>query len=35
MAPAGANLSNKAGLPAASFRSEDWPVRTFGRKSPY
>lgn len=30
-----ANLYNSAGLPAASFRSDDWPMRTMGRKSPY
>lgn len=30
-----ANLYNSAGLPAASFRSDNWPMRTTGRKSPY
>jgi sialate O-acetylesterase len=35
MNPVGANLYNSAGLPAAPFRSDDWPMRTHGRKSPY
>ncbi|MDF3057262.1 MAG: hypothetical protein K0R17_1477 [Rariglobus sp.] len=33
--PLGANLYNQAGLPAASFRSDDWPMRTLGKKAPY
>lgn len=33
--PTGANLINRAGLPAPSFRSDNWPMRTLGRKSPY
>ena len=33
--PDGANLYNKDGLPAAPFRSDDWPMRTHGKKAPY
>jgi sialate O-acetylesterase len=33
--PTGANLYNKDGLPAAPFRSDDWPMRTLGKKAPY
>ncbi|MFV0337217.1 MAG: sialate O-acetylesterase, partial [Chthoniobacterales bacterium] len=33
--PEGANLFNQAGLPAAPFRSDDWPMRTLGKKAPY
>ncbi len=33
--PDGANLYNQAGLPAAPFRSDDWPMRTLGKKAPY
>lgn len=33
--PAGCNLYNRAGLPAAPFRSDDWPMRTLGKKAPY
>ncbi|MEZ0218442.1 MAG: sialate O-acetylesterase [Rariglobus sp.] len=33
--PDGANLYNKDGLPAAPFRSDDWPMRTLGKKAPY
>lgn len=35
MNPQGANLCNQAGLPAAPFRSDDWPMRTLGKKAPY
>ena len=30
--PADANLGNREGLPAAPFRSDDWPGITAGRK---
>lgn len=33
--PEGCNLYNKDGLPAAPFRSDDWPMRTLGKKAPY
>jgi sialate O-acetylesterase len=35
MNPSGANLYNQDGLPAAPFRSDDWPMRTVGKKAPY
>lgn len=35
MNPLGANLYNRAGLPAAPFRSDNWPMRTLGKKAPY
>ena len=29
--PEGCNLFNKAGLPASTFRTDDWPLKTQGR----
>lgn len=35
MNPEGCNLYNKEGLPASPFRTDDWPMKTTGRKAPY
>lgn len=35
ISPAGCNLYNADGLPAAPFRSDDWPLRSYGRKAPF
>ncbi len=35
MNPEGCNLYNREGLPASPFRTDDWPMKTTGRKAPY